>query len=1211
MAREYRDARDTSAGRREQDHREWTWRDRDPSRERRSSPIGRNRSRSPVPRDFRDNRDFVPRDSEHERSRKNSREDFPQPSPAPSDPPLSAGSGNRGSFYGRGRLDRDLGRRSRGSFGEDRDAFRARSRSRERPWERRPMGDRDRDWVPVSARRDEHTRKDWDDRDRESERAARDPFTNPPDPDLLTAARSASNSPHPAHRYNSARPSYDARKSTAEPNQRPSTTSTDPSESLPSQGSERLCVVSNYPGRDMPPQRASSPPQAPQVPAFGSVVYQKPSTDQSTEAHAQDRDHTVLQPSSQPAPSMANIPSAPKAQLLSSLPTGPKADQNSGRRPISDKVNASNRWSDGRGTNIVGSPHISIPEAPSALTISGERYNAPIKEFRAGQQSQQTLFGRSSNFVSPINASDDANRHASSPSSFSTGYLNRSSFQDPPNQSSPLRIPTGPRADRSVPTARPAIPSPGRVPSGKPTILQRPPRGTNLKWVRPGLPTHTPRGPSIMSPMAVKKDYAEDDDPPNSLDGENEEDESILAPPPGAPMKSSSPETTRSNRETLRQLGSSMVSEIDGQNPGAVLPEFKKDSRPPEPKSTSGDDGKDEDNDTVMEDEHMDLDEEYLADERKFQHQIQLLEAKRPASPRHNTQLLSLLDEIDALDSAAEDRANGIAVQKMEPDPADEPGLNAYPSPKLVEGDPFQEKSVLAQRGSLRVPTPPIGSLPYLMSGPPTPFSEVGDLQEQSDLQEILDAQLMDELTSRLRLESSDHEEIKERFYQDYKAWRLAVEDWEDRKIAAPSIPVTPAPAATPFIPSAPITESRRSARNVSELDFERTLRDSVMLASEEQQRREQEAKSSINPEKEAIIPNMLNDYELRTQTFVDTTNRIKSSDAYSVLGYVPKTNDFTPEEQDIFTEAFLASPKKFGAVAKALPNRTYQDCIRHYYLTKHEQQYKEKLANRLKKGRRAPARSTGRPKGAAPSLLSNAMVDEMVQIQVTDTGRPRRAAAPTFGDTLDPEAATPAVTPSRRNISGPKADGSEANPEKPPTKRGRGAATKEKVTRKAKTQLLAAAPGPSPQKAERETPRGKSKEPKVENEHQLDDIRAGALLANLQHNQNVPTFNQQPTNEVWTGSQPLPVSGVSQIAKPQYTAQEQFQPQHRGGPPTSSYWSVPEQTDFSNLLHHFGTNWQAIADHMKTKTQTMVHIYLFTIPTFLLWLSTVTWKSC
>jgi hypothetical protein len=39
----------------------------------------------------------------------------------------------------------------------------------------------------------------------------------------------------------------------------------------------------------------------------------------------------------------------------------------------------------------------------------------------------------------------------------------------------------------------------------------------------------------------------------------------------------------------------------------------------------------------------------------------------------------------------------------------------------------------------------------------------------------------------------------------------------------------------------------------------------------------------------------------------------------------------------------------------------------------------------------------------------------------------------------------------------------------------------------------------------------------------------------------------------------------------------------------TSSYWSVPESTDFPALLRYFGTDWHGIAKHMTTKSHIMV----------------------
>ena len=375
-------------------------------------------------------------------------------------------------------------------------------------------------------------------------------------------------------------------------------------------------------------------------------------------------------------------------------------------------------------------------------------------------------------------------------------------------------------------------------------------------------------------------------------------------------------------------------------------------------------------------------------------------------------------------------------------------------------------------------------------------------------------------------------------------------------------------------------------------------MEESRRSANEEAQRRQQEAQDADYSAKEAIIPQMLKKDEVVQFSLLDNTNRIDPRNALDVLGYHPKVDDFTLEEHRLFIDAFLADPKKFGAIARKIPGRSYQECIQHYYLTKQDGQYKERFNSRARRGRGRGIRGgSGRPRAAPSSLLSNSFGDDPAVVAVTESGRPRRTAAPTFGAGTDGDIIAQTSTPARRNLSGTKADtGGDTPTDKPTTKRTRTGAGKEKGVRKPKAQLLAAAPGPSPQKMEREIIRDRSKEPKLENEQQQDEMKTAELLANLSNPPNGPT--PLPGNDIWTNSPPITMSNSSIPPRSQYTVQESFQPQSKGGAPISSYWSVPEQTDFNNLIHVFGTNWQAIADHMKTKTQTMVR---FTNPTYIL----------
>lgn len=47
---------------------------------------------------------------------------------------------------------------------------------------------------------------------------------------------------------------------------------------------------------------------------------------------------------------------------------------------------------------------------------------------------------------------------------------------------------------------------------------------------------------------------------------------------------------------------------------------------------------------------------------------------------------------------------------------------------------------------------------------------------------------------------------------------------------------------------------------------------------------------------------------------------------------------------------------------------------------------------------------------------------------------------------------------------------------------------------------------------------------------------------------------------------------------------------------PTNSYWSIPEQENLRMLVRAYGTNWTAIANTMKSKTDTMVWIAISSI---------------
>ncbi|KAJ5853305.1 hypothetical protein N7534_005848 [Penicillium rubens] len=279
-----------------------------------------------------------------------------------------------------------------------------------------------------------------------------------------------------------------------------------------------------------------------------------------------------------------------------------------------------------------------------------------------------------------------------------------------------------------------------------------------------------------------------------------------------------------------------------------------------------------------------------------------------------------------------------------------------------------------------------------------------------------------------------------------------------------------------------------------------------------------------------------------------------------------------------------MAHPKRWGKIAESLPGRNFQQCIVHYYLTKEEIKYKAKLNKRWSK------RGKGTRKGPRPK--SNALIADLGVVKpdfvgedeppaVTDTGRPRRAAAPTFGDSTTEAESAPL---GRRGQLGK--DGETV--ERPSTRRGgRGGGTRGGRRVKTTTQ-------PDP-KAQAIVPQGNLPpvvppaplHPGGEMELVSDHVLEGyeARERERSEKESVPPI---PRGRVGRGraKEGVYVFESTEVEPP--LATKQLETGYGPLQPTS-YWSVPEQRDFPALLGHFGRDFEGISAWMKTKTTVMV----------------------
>jgi hypothetical protein len=587
------------------------------------------------------------------------------------------------------------------------------------------------------------------------------------------------------------------------------------------------------------------------------------------------------------------------------------------------------------------------------------------------------------------------------------------------------------------------------------------------------------------------------------------------------------------------------------------------------------------------EDEEALDEDDFAVAEEKFLREMKLLAAKKPPPPLENPVIVGLLLRIQML-GMIKDGSVPVELQQEisegEPDFVPEPVNDIQPSGLLSPKVEEEKQEVPQKIGRLLreapinpIPTPPIEDLPYLTRDVPMQLVTFDESEDENDLDSISG-------TLRKELEQTIYKpnDLHQRFSDSYKEWKAMMMSIEKQKReenaltptpASPSLSVGQIPTLTPLI------ERTRAARNTTEHDVQLVMRASEQSAREEQEKRDREATARPNYELEARVPSMLHPEEAEMSRFEDTNHLIAPVHALDVFAFVPPQDDFTSDEQKAFINAFCQHPKKWGKIADSLPGRDYRQCILHYYLTKDVAKYKEYW--------RKPLPRKGR-KTKASRLRSNALMSDMgygedeldqMPVAVTDTGRPRRAAAPTFGDTVgDPEASNGATATSRRLIVASKDGVGESGTEKP-SGRGRkaGAGAKPRRTKAQMQQAQQALQGQSdlslgmsPVKTERAINHS-SKGSKVSSRGAFLGSKTDDLPA-LE-----PQFQEQDLNRSHL------LAGLADMSNLNGSASTTT------GNPASSYWSVPEQTKFPNLIAYFGRDYEAIANFMKTKTVTMV----------------------
>lgn len=1198
-----RDFRDGPPFRRDDRDRDWPRRDRvDRDYDTRDGRPPFRRSRSPQPRDprdFRDNRDLGPRDGDIVRMRRNSRDSLVSSSSNPGDgapeirgnqnighpPPMRGGLGR-----GRGRGDWEGGRgRGRGHFLDDRENFRRRSRSRDGWWDRDRERDfrdreRDRDFDRRDRfdRREDERRPERDDRDRPLEPWKKDIIPNRPEARVPSGPRSTSIPPTGPSNAPRSEPKPDP---AAEATRRPSVANLPPARD-PRRDPD-LSLSRTEMLRESIAPKGSPPPSAPQVPAFGSVTL--PPSLLSIEK----------QPPSQPfshAPSVAATPNKPersRADIISSAtkeppkeaPTGPKAY---------------------RGE-----------KAQNSVSATKENVSEPTRLDLPSRSSKPAPAG-------PVATSDQPSHDASPPTA--PASLNRDSVAAEPRAQSENFAATSPPlgpATTSPVLSRSQLPPAGRagspqtspqmtfssIPTGPRAGVRQSSRGGHAKskqWLRPGYNRVPPSNTSLGNRQESHEDTElegsisaiEDKKPPE----EKLEEEAKPVDKVSEKAESPSNEKEKPIDTAHSVIAPSEAADTQGHD---LEPKSEEEATASIPDFTRSSDEEEDESEVFTED--------YLQERKtRFETNMRALQAEMPPPTLEDPVIVDLLMKVQLLGMIIEGSVPEAPEPSVVETTVEEVSNKAATTPTYKE-EMDVDKTVTAASAKEVSPvevvnkeTITVDNLPFLVSGPPTPISELDVYQENIKTHERIQEAIRNTVAKQRKDASEKNKRLREEYAALYRPWRLTVRELdqkkdEERKGSTPTAatpPVTPAPAPAPEG-----REGRRYKGN-SELDFQNALKASAISAQEEfERRRRMEATARPDLDKEAVVPDMLEKYEIEAGIFKDTNNKVDPADALVVFGFYPPPDDFTEEEHKLFTDAFMAYPKKWGKIAEELPGRTYAQCISHYYMTKEEIKYKAKLNKRWRSQRRA-RKSTTRPKSNALMSDLKADGDDEENIQMTETGRPRRAAAPTFGGDSTTDAEN-----SRRGTAKENEQG-----EKPVSRRGRGGAGSRGGRRgRAAAQQQQQPPPPQPPQVQQQTlpqqaqavqtPLPIQAQPQSAPQHHPPSSTAIAPGVPLMAKQEPRVIESQyePTvkiKELEPNSEDLILRNKpgrrnkDSIYVFDASVEHDLKPSYEmgyGAMQPTSYWSVPEVRDFPILLAHFGRDFEGISNFMKTKTPIMV----------------------
>jgi nuclear receptor co-repressor 1 len=146
----------------------------------------------------------------------------------------------------------------------------------------------------------------------------------------------------------------------------------------------------------------------------------------------------------------------------------------------------------------------------------------------------------------------------------------------------------------------------------------------------------------------------------------------------------------------------------------------------------------------------------------------------------------------------------------------------------------------------------------------------------------------------------------------------------------------------------------------------------------------EQENETEAEEEKmrkSSVIPPIMYDSWQRKHQYFNQNDLIKG-DAAVFYKERSKMPYWSPEEKQIFIDKFTQSPKNFGYISSFLENKTTEQCVQFYYMTKKSENYK----NLLRKQSQANKRKAKQNTTTTTTVTSSTTIETTLVTKVTSS---------------------------------------------------------------------------------------------------------------------------------------------------------------------------------------------------------------------------------